>query len=713
MTTQQQFERELERQTALHITTQRHVERELERQTAHLDELFELSPDAVVLTALNPPRTIRVNKEFTRIFGYTSEEAVGRRLRELIVPEGQEPANLTRNPALLQGKKVEQEVIRRRKDGTLFHAQVTAARVRLHGFEDGAYVIYRDISERKRAELLLAGEKRLLEMVASGVPLLTVLDSLCRFFEEIATDCTCSVILVDPTGTYLLQGASPSLPPKFTESIDGRPVSVDNGPCAMAACLNEQVISADIAKETRWGAYRWPELALSFGFRACWSTPITSSSGKVVGTFGLHYDKPASPTSLHQNLIEQFTHLASIAIERAQSDAALKRSEAFLAQGQHLSHTGSFSWRAATKELVWSDEVYCIYGLDPAVPLTTKLIRSRIHPEDLPFMREQAARTRTGDVLDYDYEHRLQMPDGSIKYLRTVARGTRNQDGSLEYIGAVQDVTERRLSEQALGKLRAELAHVARVTSMSALTASIAHEVNQPLSGIITNASTCLRMLAADPPNVDGARETARRIIRDGNRASDVITRLRALFVKKDPTTEPVDLNEATREVIALSLNELERGRVVLRAEFAEDLRPVIGDRVQLQQVMINLLLNALDAMSEVDDRPRQLVIRTESDEGDRVRLTVQDVGTGIDSQRVERLFDPFYTTKTGGMGIGLSVSRSIIESHHGRLWAAPNDGPGATFSFSLPCRAEVAAGGYGVTRQGTMAGPSHAIGPA
>ena len=234
---------------------------------------------------------------------------------------------------------------------------------------------------------------------------------------------------------------------------------------------------------------------------------------------------------------------------------------------------------------------------------------------------------------------------------------------------------------------------MARVTSLGALTASIAHEVNQPLSGIITNASTCLRMLAADPPNVDGARETARRTIRDGNRASDVITRLRALFSKKDATTESVDLNEATREVIALSLSELQRNRVILRAELADDLPPVTGDRVQLQQVILNLLLNASDAMSGVDDRPRQLVIRTERDEGDRVRLTVQDAGVGFDPQAVDRLFEAFYTTKSDGMGIGLSVSRSIIESHHGRLWATPNDGPGATFSFSIPRRPEGATG--------------------
>jgi signal transduction histidine kinase len=192
-------------------------------------------------------------------------------------------------------------------------------------------------------------------------------------------------------------------------------------------------------------------------------------------------------------------------------------------------------------------------------------------------------------------------------------------------------------------------------------------------------------MLAADPPNVDGARETARRTIRDANRASDVITRLRALFSRKNATTESVDLNEATREVIALSSRELQRSRLTLRAELADDLPPVTGDRVQLQQVILNLLLNASDAMSGVDDRPRQLVIRTERDEDDRVRLSVQDTGVGLEPQGVERLFEAFYTTKSGGMGIGLSVSRSIIESHHGRLWAAPNDGPGATFSFSIP----------------------------
>jgi signal transduction histidine kinase len=267
-----------------------------------------------------------------------------------------------------------------------------------------------------------------------------------------------------------------------------------------------------------------------------------------------------------------------------------------------------------------------------------------------------------------------------------VAHGTRDEDGRLEYTGAVQDVTARRLSEQALGKARSELGHVTRATALSALTASIAHEVNQPLSGIITNASTCLRMLAANPPNIEGARETARRTIRDGNRAADVIARVRALFTKKEPAIEAVDLNEVTREVMALSLSDLQRNRVVLQSELAEDLPAVTGDRIQLQQVILNLLRNASDAMIDVHQRPRQLLVRTEREDGDRVRVSVRDAGLGVDPHNVDKLLDAFYTTKTDGMGIGLSISRSIIEKHHGRLWAEANDGPGATFSFSIPC---------------------------
>jgi PAS domain S-box-containing protein len=257
-----------------------------------------------------------------------------------------------------------------------------------------------------------------------------------------------------------------------------------------------------------------------------------------------------------------------------------------------------------------------------------------------------------------------------------------------EGVAFVLDLTSQKRSEEALGQARSELAHVARVASLGVLTASIAHEVNQPLSGIITNASTCLRMLDAAPPNVEGARKTVQRTMRDANRASEVILRLRALFGNRQTTTESVDLNEATREVIALSLRELQRNQVTVRLDLTPDLPRVQGDRVQLQQVILNLLLNASESMREVDDRPREVIIRTAPDEGEHVRLAVRDTGEGF-QHGVDKVFEIFYSTKSGGMGIGLSVSRSIIERHHGRLWATSNDGPGATFAFSMPHTAE------------------------
>nr|WP_294554266.1 PAS domain-containing protein [uncultured Rhodopila sp.] len=542
-----------------------------------------------------------------------------------------------------------------------------------------------DIDDRKRTEALLAGEKRLLEMVAGGDPMPAILEALCRLVESTTSGCYCSVVLVDRSGTRLEHGAAPSLPASFIASIVGRPVAPDSGPCAMAAYANEQVVAPDLALETRWAGSAWCPMAMAHRLRSCWSTPIESRAGKVLGAFAIYYDQPGPPRTLHQNVVERVKHIASIAIEWMQNDAALKRSEEFLAETRRLTSTGGFTKRVATGEILWSDEVYRIFELDPAAPLTLERIKSRVHPEDILSFQDMLDRQRRGS--DYEHDYRLLMPDGSVRYLHVVAHATRDHDGELVYIAAVQDVTQRRLADEALAKTRSELARVARVSSLGALTASIAHEVNQPLSGIITNAGTCLRMLAADPPNVDGARETARRTIRDGNRASDVIARLRALFSKQDGAAEAVDLNDAARKVIALSLSEIQRSRAILREEFADSLPPVTGDRIQLQQVILNLLLNALDAMNGVDDRPRQLTIRTEQDDEDRVRLTVQDSGTGFDPGSAGRLFEAFYTTKTGGMGIGLSISRSIIECHQGRLWASPNDGPGAAFSFSIPRR--------------------------
>jgi PAS domain S-box-containing protein len=755
-----------------------------------------------------------VNQRFLEYVGTTLEELRDWKSGALVHPSDLPSVITAWDRAVGTGEPCDIEHRIRRADGIYrwFHVHGTPLRD-TRGHIVRWCVIETDIDDQKRAETLLTGEKRLLEMAAAGNSMSEILAALCRLVEATTEGCYCSIVLVDASGTRLEHGAAPSLPASFINSIIGRPVNADSGPCAMAAYLNEQVIAADLALETRWAPHAWCPMALAHGLRACWSTPISSTAGKIIGAFAIYYGEPCTPTSEQRDLIVQFKHVASVAIERAQnvaaltqsearkaamldaaldcvitidhegrviefnpaaertfgyprneivgkqladaiippalrkkhregmarylataearligrrvemtairadgtefpvelaisrirlegppsftcylrditerkqSEEALQRSSAFLTEAQHLSRTGSFSWCIATGEIIWSDQVYRIFEFDRAGPLTLEIIGTRVHPEDIPLMKDMIVRAGA-KAEDFEYEHRLLMPDHSVKHLHLVAHATRNRNGQLEYIGAVQDVTKRRLSEQALEEVRSELAHVARIASLGALTVSIAHEVNQPLSGILTNASTCLRMLAADPPNVDGARETARRTIRDGNRASDVIVRLRALFGKRKLTMELVDLNEATQEVVALLIHELRKDRINVQTELVAGLPPVIGDRVQLQQVILNLIRNASDAMIGIDRRPRQLGVRTERDADGGVRLTVQDAGVGFNAQDADRWFDAFFTTKENGMGIGLSVSRAIIENHHGRIWAKPNDGYGASVSFSIP----------------------------
>jgi len=383
-----------------------------------------------------------------------------------------------------------------------------------------------------------------------------------------------------------------------------------------------------------------------------------------------------------QGLIDRWYSVSIDIEDRKRAEDEVRRAYNSFAEAQRLSKTGSFITDLLEDYHKWSEEAYRIFEFDPGTKVTVQRIRDVIDSGDLPTFETTIARGMTGEHVNFAFRI---VTAGGVKHVRGVAHVIENVEGRPMFVGALQDVTEAKSAEEALDKARSELAHVARVSTLNALTASIAHEVNQPLSGIITNAGTCLRMLDGNPPNVEGARETMRRTLRDGNRAADVIKRLRALYSKKEFTLEPVDLNEAMREVIALSLNDLQRNRVTLRSELADDLPPITCDRVQVQQVVLNLLRNAADAMVGVEDRPRLLVIKTETEHGDCVRVTVRDAGVGLDRQGIERLFDAFYTTKSGGMGIGLSVSRSIIERHQGRLWAEANDGPGATFSFSIP----------------------------
>jgi len=372
--------------------------------------------------------------------------------------------------------------------------------------------------------------------------------------------------------------------------------------------------------------------------------------------------------------------------ERRRAEAELRRSEAYLAEGQRISHTGSWGWNVATGELFWSQEHFRIFGLDPETAEPSyPMFLERIHPKDRAFVEQtfnRAVRERTDLELDY----RIVDKEGSTKYLQSLGHPVIRESGDLvEFVGTVMDVTERQEAEDALHKAQAELAHVTRVMTMGELVASIAHEVNQPLGAIVTNGHACLRLLSREAPDLDKSREVIGRMISDGMRASEVIKRIRDLLHKTPTERVPLNINETIQEVIALVSNEVVRSKVELKTELEADLPPVSGDRIQLQQVILNLILNGKEAMSGVQSHPRELLISSGKSGSDEVVVAVRDSGHGLEAKDVERIFDPFFTTKAGGMGLGLSISRTIIEAHGGTLWATQNEDKGATIQFTLP----------------------------
>ena len=378
--------------------------------------------------------------------------------------------------------------------------------------------------------------------------------------------------------------------------------------------------------------------------------------------------------------------------ERERAEESLRRSENYLAEAQRLTHTGSWVWEVAGRSaLHLSDEWYRLYGFDPekGPPVWEERLQ-RVHPEDRAEWEEAIDRA-IAEVSDYEVEFRILLPNGTIKYLHTVGHPVLNASGKLvEFVGSSTDITERKRAEEALEALRqaqADLVRVSRVTTMGELTASLAHEVNQPIAAASTNANTCLRWLAGDSPNIEEARAAAMRIVRDVNRAAEIVSRIRQLFKKGTSQREFVGVNEIIREMVVLLRGEATRYNILVGIDLAADLPQVMADRVQLQQVLMNLMINGIEAMKDTD-ATRELGIRSQQTDNGEVVVSVNDSGVGLPSQ-TEQIFNAFFTTKPHGTGMGLRISRSIIESHGGRLWAAENSPRGASFCFTLPTNGE------------------------
>jgi PAS domain S-box-containing protein len=409
----------------------------------------------------------------------------------------------------------------------------------------------------------------------------------------------------------------------------------------------------------------------SLGFTSVSGKPVFDAEGRFSGYRGI----------------------ASDLTDRIRAEQALQRSESYLEEAQRLSHTGSWGWNAATREIThWSQEIYRLYGFDPpaGIPLFAALLQ-RIHRDDRARLAE-ALETAIRERAEYELDFRVALPDGTTKYIHEIGHPVCDAAGEIvEFVGTDMDITERkraeaeiRESERLYREVEVELAHANRVAMMGQLSASIAHEVSQPIAAAITNANAAMRWLGARPPDLEEVRQALGRIVNNGTRASDVIGRIRDLVRKAPLRKDSLEINEAIREVIALTRSEVVKNGVSVKTQLAQGLPLIQGDRVQLQQVILNLIINAVEAMSAAGEGSRELLISTGKAESDGVLVAVRDSGPGLAPASFQRLFEAFYTTKPGGLGMGLSICRSIIEAHRGRLWATANVPQGAVFQFTV-----------------------------
>ena len=535
--------------------------------------VFERSPDAILL--LDDGVFIDCNQaavEMLRAAGKAELLSLSPSdLSPAVQPDGTSSSTKAQQmiAAALERGSHRFEWLAKRRDGSQFPVEVLLTTI---PFQERQilYVVWRDITRRKQAERELAksreaedafraGQGRVLEMIAQGATLSDVLASLVTLIEAQSEGMVCSVLQLSQDGKHILHGAAPGLPEIYVQAVNGAPIGPKNGSCGTAMYRGQPVIVTDMLTDPLWEDYR--ELVKLCGMRACWSTPIFTGQGKVLGSFAMYYREPQAPTGAEARLTEVATHIAGIAIEHERA--------------QHeLQHT------------------------------------------------------------------------------------------------------------------RSELAHVARVTTMGELAASIAHEVNQPLGAIVGNADICLSWLRGSEVDLKQVAEALEDIAGDGHRASQIISRIRSLVKKHVPEKAPLNMSDVAREVINFVGHEAQRKQVTIHSQLAESLPAVEADRVQLQQVLLNLVMNGMEAMHETDATRRQLTVQTVASDGS-VLTAVSDRGTGIEAANAEQLFKPFHTTKAGGLGMGLAISRSIIESFGGKLWAEPNAGGGAIFSFSLPARSQ------------------------
>ena len=544
-----------------------------------------------------------------------------------------------------------------------------------HGAVVQLLAVSRDVTERRRDETSRAAQHQVLEMIATGTPLPDVLDSLVRLVEQQSDGMLCTVLLLDEDGIHVRHGAAPSLSADYLRAIDGSAIGPKAGSCGTAMYLGRRVVVTDILADPLWEDYR--AVAQKFGLRACWSTPIFSPQRKVLGSFAMYYGEPRTPHDEELRLIETAAYIARIAIEQERAYQALRQSEA---RNQAILRAIP-DWMFLTTV----DGVFLDYHARDATKLLVSpsaFLGRRVNevlPPSIAVTLEQAfARVSVSDEAE-KLEYTLGADDDEHIYEAYIARC----DGD-KVLSIVRDITDRKRAELEADSHRRELAHLSRVAMLGEMSGALAHELSQPLTAVLINAKAARNLLDRQPLDVGQLRVALDDIIKNDKRAGAVIDRLRALLKKGNPVQQPVDVNEVAREVLELAYGELMSRRIPVTTTLSPALPLVLGDRVQLQQVLLNLVLNACDAMSNTPPAQRQLALSTHQSDG-VVQLALSDRGTGVPEGQLERVFEPFVTFREQGLGLGLAISRSIVTAHGGSIRAENNADGGATFRCFLP----------------------------
>jgi len=547
----------------------------------------------------------------------------------------------------------------------------------------GGVIVCRDITQVKEEEFFRAGQSGVLEMIAADAPLGDVLTSLVLLMEGQAEGLRCSILLLNHDGKHVRHGAAPNLPEAYVKAVNGAPIGPRNGSCGTAMYRRRPVVVTDVMTDPLWADYR--ELAKICGLRACWSTPILSAQGDVLGSFAMYREENRGPLPDETRLTQIATHIAGIAIERQRQQEILREREARINLAAESADLAFWILYPGQNAAWMSEKGRLIYGFDSELPLTCDLLLSRVHPDERADVK--AAYDRACALSGtFESEHRLLLPYGRTRWVIMRGRCLKDEEGNLlETIGVTLDVSAQKQADLQLQHQREEMAHRNRVSLMGEMTASFAHELNQPLTAIANTASAARRFI--ERGNIDPAllQQLLQDMVADSQRAGEVIRGIRSLVRKETSVHTLLDLNSVITETVRLVSTDVLSRESVVTTELDPQLPQVKATLVQIQQVLLNLIINALDAMEGLPPAERRIIISTRSDKGDIVEVSVRDFGTGLPKDRPDKVFDHFFSTKQKGMGMGLAIVRSIIEAHGGTIVGENAPDRGASMIVRLP----------------------------